>query len=220
MRFAAQHDPSSADTSAGFHYAYSCSNGDLSGATYGGSGAADSAPCTFADNGTYTVKGRIIDKDGGFNEYMTDVTVKNLPPVVTAAADQTGDEGTAKSFDLGSFSDPGVNDNPWKVHVDWGDTTSSDPGDRSAQGALGSTSHTFADHGTYTVKVTVTDKDGASGDASFKVVVSNLPPVVIAAADQTADEGSAKSFDLGSCTAPDASDNTGSVHVELGDTTS
>src|SRR5256884_5339023 len=34
VSFANQSDPSTADTNAGFHYAYSCSNGDLSGATY------------------------------------------------------------------------------------------------------------------------------------------------------------------------------------------
>src|SRR5204862_903851 len=110
--FSAQHDPSSADTAAGFHYAFSCTNGDLSGSTYGGSGTSASTSCTFADNGTHTVKGRIIDKDGGFNEYTTDVVVKNVRPTVTAPSDQATDEGTSKSFDLGSFSDPGANDSP------------------------------------------------------------------------------------------------------------
>ena len=46
-------------------------NGDLSGATYAGSGTSASTSCTFADNGTYSVKGRIIDKDGGYTEYTT-----------------------------------------------------------------------------------------------------------------------------------------------------
>src|ERR671935_184803 len=42
ISFSNQFDPSSTDTSAGFHYAFSCSNGDLSGATYGGSGTSAS----------------------------------------------------------------------------------------------------------------------------------------------------------------------------------
>src|SRR5207244_4342527 len=71
VSFSDQSDPSSADTTAGFHYAFSCTNGDLSGATYAGSGTSASTTCTYADNGTYTVKARIIDKDGGFNEYTT-----------------------------------------------------------------------------------------------------------------------------------------------------
>src|SRR5437879_9966550 len=73
VSFSNQLDPSSADTSAGFHYAYSCTNGSLAGATYAGSGASASTNCAFADNGTSTVRARIIDKDGGFTEYTTDV---------------------------------------------------------------------------------------------------------------------------------------------------
>src|SRR5205814_3514103 len=73
VSFSAQSDPSSADTTAGFHYAYSCTNGDLSGATYGGSGTSATHSCTFDDNGTYPVKARIIDKDGGFTQYTTTV---------------------------------------------------------------------------------------------------------------------------------------------------
>ena len=48
------------------------------------------------------------------------VTVANVAPVVTAAADQTASEGTWKSFNLGSFTDPG-DDGPWAVKVKWGD---------------------------------------------------------------------------------------------------
>src|SRR5205823_12338996 len=106
VTFTSQHDPSGADTAAGFHYAFSCTNGDLSGSTYGTAGTSASAQCAFVDNGTYTVKGRIIDKDGGFNEYTTDVVVKNLPPVVTAASDQTADEGTAKNIGRASCREP------------------------------------------------------------------------------------------------------------------
>src|SRR5207247_7832788 len=58
ISFSGQHDPSGADTSAGFHYAYSCSNGSLSSATYAGSGTAASKQCTFADNGVDTVRAR------------------------------------------------------------------------------------------------------------------------------------------------------------------
>src|SRR6185503_9193024 len=54
ISFSNQFDPSSVDTVAGFHYAYSCTNGDLSSATYAGSGTSDSTTCTFNDNGTYT----------------------------------------------------------------------------------------------------------------------------------------------------------------------
>ena len=51
------------DTAAGFHYAYACENGSLAEATYAGSGTSASTTCTYDDNGTYTVRARIIDKD-------------------------------------------------------------------------------------------------------------------------------------------------------------
>src|SRR5205807_5277211 len=121
------------------------------------------------------VRARIIDKDGGYTEYTTDITVKNVAPTVTAPSDQSSDEGASHAFDLGSFSDPGVNDAPWAVHVNWGDNTSTN-GTRSAQGGLGTSSHTYDDNGTYTVTVKVTDKDGGSGEASFKVTVANVAP--------------------------------------------
>src|SRR5439155_4207805 len=113
ISFSGQSDPSTADTTAGFHYAYSCTNGDLSAATYAaGSGASATKSCTFNDNGIYTVKARIIDKDGGYSEYTTKVTVNNVNPTVTAPADQTANEGASTSFNLGSFGDPGA-DSPW-----------------------------------------------------------------------------------------------------------
>ena len=91
------------------------------------------------------------------NQFVT-VTVANLAPVVTAAADQGSDEGQDVAFDLGSFSDAGANDADWTVDIDWGDS-SSDTFDAALQGALGTLNHTYADDGLYSVEVCVTDKD-------------------------------------------------------------
>src|SRR5207245_9097526 len=76
ISFSGQFDPSSADTTAGFHYAYSCTNGSLAAATYANTAAnSDSTNCSFDDNGSYSVKGRIIDRDDAFSESTTTVTV-------------------------------------------------------------------------------------------------------------------------------------------------
>src|SRR5207245_11673635 len=86
VSFSSQLDPSAADTSAGFHYAYSCTNVSLTAATYAASGAGASTSCTFTDDGSFTVRARIIDKDGGFSEYTTTVSVSNLQHVASAPA--------------------------------------------------------------------------------------------------------------------------------------
>jgi hypothetical protein len=81
VSFSAQFDPSMADTTAGFMYAYDFDNDgtfELGDGTYSGgvSGGTATAPASYlADGpGTRTVKGRILDKDGSLNDYTTTIT--------------------------------------------------------------------------------------------------------------------------------------------------
>src|SRR3989440_4831008 len=119
--------------------------------------------------------GRINDKDGGDTEYTASVTVNNVNPAVAAPADQNANEGASTSFSLGSFGDPGA-DSPWAVDVDWGDGSAHTTFSKTATGSHGFQSHNYADNGSYTVKVKVTDKDGGYGSAEVKVTVANGPP--------------------------------------------
>src|SRR5205814_1547677 len=102
ISFSAQSDPSSADTAAGFHYSYDCTAGGSNlASSYATAGTSASSPCTFDDNGVYTVYGRIFDRNNGFSTYTTSVTVNNVPP--TASLGNTGpvDEGSPATI---SFS--------------------------------------------------------------------------------------------------------------------
>jgi len=63
------HDPSAADTAAGFQYAFDC------GTHYGAFGSASSVSCPTDDTGTRTVHTTIRDKDGGTTEYTATVQV-------------------------------------------------------------------------------------------------------------------------------------------------
>lgn len=130
VSFSAPSDPSTIDTTAGFRYAYDFNNDgsfDLGDGTYAGSGtnAAPVVPALYlADGaGSLVVRGRIIDKDGGFTDYTTTVTINNVVLAVTAPADQQTSTGVLTSFALGSFADPGA-DSPWQITVDWGDGSS------------------------------------------------------------------------------------------------
>ena len=58
-------DPSGADTTAGFSYAFDCGDG----AGYGAFGAASSVSCPTSQDGPRTVGAKIADQDGGETEY-------------------------------------------------------------------------------------------------------------------------------------------------------
>ena len=62
-------DPSSADTSAGFTYAFDCGSG------YGAFGPSNTATCPTSTTGTRTVHAKIRDKDGDAREYTAQVDV-------------------------------------------------------------------------------------------------------------------------------------------------
>jgi hypothetical protein len=108
------------------------------------------------------------------------ISVQNVNPSVTAPSSQTATQGVAKSFTLGSFSDPGA-EASWSVTVNWGDGSTNDTFTSagnvtsaicSASCSLGSRTHTYATTGSKTVTVTVNDGTG-SGQATFSVSVAS-----------------------------------------------
>jgi hypothetical protein len=197
-------DPSNADTTAGFTYAFDCGGG------YGSFGAASTATCSTTDNGTRTVRGQIRDKDGGVSELTKSVTIDNVVPTVTTA-NQTATEGSAATLALGSFSDPGP-DNPWSVDVTWGDGSAHYSATAATVGPLGSQGHTYADSGTYTVTVRVTDKDGGVGTSTYSVAVANVAPASSLPATAGATLNVAASLSFGPATDPSTPDTSAGFH--------
>ncbi|UCE37509.1 MAG: right-handed parallel beta-helix repeat-containing protein [Thermoplasmata archaeon] len=149
-----------------------------------------SATHTWNDNGIFTVKGKIMDKDGGYTEYTTDVTVNNVAPTVDAGSDQAADEGDTVSFS-GTFTDPGSEDThtiEWDYNYDGITFTVDDSGSLT-------TSTVFADNGVFIVALRVTDDDGDEGLDTLTVTVSNVPPIAIAEVSQyVVDEGTPLNF--------------------------
>jgi PKD repeat protein len=129
---------------------------------------------TYADNGIYIV---ILTVTNSENQVATDtltVMVYNVPPTVTAVADQSIDIGEMWSGILATFTDPGVLDTHTAV-IDWGDGNVTSGSVDQAAGSV-SGSHSYQAAGVYTVIVTVTDNDGNAGSDSLTVTV--LPGAV------------------------------------------
>jgi hypothetical protein len=167
-------DPSSDDTAAGFHYAFSCDNGALPD-TYTDAGTSSSAQCTFHDNGSYVVSARIFDKDDGHTDYSTTVEVRNVAPTITDVA-ATGSAGTAcrsgnattLSF---AWSDPAGTHDTYSYDVDWGDGSAHATATAQTSPVAGLT-HSYTP-GSFTISIVVSDEDGGSSAPSL-VQVSHL----------------------------------------------
>ncbi len=144
-----------------------------------------------SDGGTYKLVTRFVGNAYYKPSKAATVTVAVAAPTtpkVTAPASQIATEGVAKSFSLGSFSDP--DGGPWTVTVAWGDGTPNDVFTTGSAGSLGTRVHTYADGpAVRPVSVTVEDSTGRSGSAAFAVTVANVAPSVDAGADAAIDEG-------------------------------
>lgn len=193
ISFSGQFDPSAADTAAGFRYAFACDGADLSAATYASSGAADSIACPFDDGpGAHLVRARIIDKDGGYTEYTTVVTVNNVAPTATLANSGPIDEGSAVTISFGAQYDPSTADTAAGFHYaiacDGADLSSAT---YAASSAADSASCTFDDGpGTYAVHGRIIDKDGGYSEYSTLVTVNNVAPTATLVDPGAVPEGS------------------------------
>jgi endoglucanase len=124
----------------------------------------------------------------------------NIPPVAAISANPvTGDEPLSVSFDASGSSDSDGS----VVAYDW------DFGDGSTGSGV-SLTHTFEKAGSYIATLTVTDDEGATGQATITIVVTdpeqcagNEPPQIsLSASPQTGDAPLTVSFDA-SATDPD-----------------
>jgi hypothetical protein len=129
---------------------------------------------TYADgNAPRTITVDLVDEDGTHIEASSlSLTVNNVAPTVgevTAPLDPV--QVNTEIATSATFTDPGILDTHTAVW-DWGDETTSagivseTDGSRSVEG-----SHIYATAGVYTVTLTVTDKDGGTGQSVFQFIV-------------------------------------------------
>jgi RHS repeat-associated protein len=131
-----------------------------------------------------TIKFRLVnnDQDTGTQVRILDVFVPsaNRPPVVSGVGDQTASEGTPVAIHT-TFTDPDGGDSHTAT-VEWGDGTTGPAAitpTAAGEYAVDAT-HVYADDGTYSARLAVTDSAGASGETAFSVSVDNVAPTVTA----------------------------------------
>ncbi|MGH2446126.1 MAG: PKD domain-containing protein, partial [Candidatus Limnocylindria bacterium] len=155
------------------------------------------------------------DSEGNIGETAFILASENVPPTVIIDPAQVTaiDEGDTLAVSA-TFTDPG-DDDPYTATIDYGDgsgpqpaavatTVTTPPQAGTVDGSLA-----YGDDGNFTVFVTVTDADGASGSASFTVTVDNIDPdaIIETAAPVIADVGDPVALD-GRATDPGSDDLT------------
>src|SRR5262249_19432070 len=148
----------------------------------------------------------------------------NVAPTILTATNLSGSEGKALSFSA-TFSDPGVLDTH-TASINWGDGTSGS-GKVTESGGNGSVAadHTYADNGTYTITLRVTDDDGGYHEVPRTATITNAVPVVTAAGNltfvrRTPQTSQVASFtDLGFTFAPAGTQETFTSVINWGDNT-
>jgi PKD repeat protein len=160
---------------------------------------------SLAVDTTYIIAVYVYDGRGGVDVQTWTVTIRDSVPTVDLTGIATGTECTNFTFNANVVSYDSVASVAW----DFGDGT-------VATGTSRSASHVYAESGTYTVRVTVTDSDGDAVTDTLTVIVSDISPDVDAGDDQTTEAGVPVNFS-GTATMPCAADTIQNYTWDFGD---
>ncbi|KAA0004469.1 MAG: PKD domain-containing protein [Thermoplasmata archaeon] len=120
----------------------------------------------YTDDGTYTVTLTVTDDDGASDSISKIIEIKNAPPdadfyYVPPSPD---DLDNVSFYDTSGDADGSVVAWYW-VFGDGNTSHEQNP------------SHSYKNNGVYTVRLTVTDDDGANDSVIHSIIISNIPPV-------------------------------------------
>jgi Ca2+-binding RTX toxin-like protein len=176
VSFANGSDDSAADLAAGLKYTFATSESGLA-PSYATASFDPTASFTFPDNGTYTVYGRVYDKDGLFTPYTTTVTVANVAP--TASLGNAGPvfESSPVVVSFTSATDVSATDLLAGLKFSFATTKDGLAGTYDAANSSNVLPFTFPNNGTYPVYGRVFDKDGDYSDYETTVTVLNQAPL-------------------------------------------
>lgn len=154
-------DPNAVDVASGFVYAWKVTK---NGAAFA-SGTGASFTFTPDDNGTYVASLVVTDRDSKSSSQVSKtILVDDVAPTAGITGPTSGLIGAALAF-APTVSDPSPLDAAAGLTYLW------DFGDGTPARGQAPT-HVYATAGAYTVRVTVTDKDGLSGTRTLAVVIN------------------------------------------------
>jgi PKD domain len=198
IHFRLAHDPSAADTSAGFVYQVACDGTSFAPA------AGGNTTCTFDDGpSSHIVVGRITDKDGGTTEVRTTVNVTNAAPTATLSMPAVVDEGSLFNVAVTSPGDPSAAD----TRAGFGYSFACDGAAFSPAAPVSTTPCVFDDGpSSHVVRARISDKDGGTTLLEATVFVRNVAPQATFVAPPPLDEGSSFTLALTAAHDPSAAD--------------
>jgi subtilisin len=142
------------------------------------SGASPTATRSYSAAGTVAVKLRVTDNDGAWNDATRNLTVtspSNQPPTASfTVSPNPALTNQTVTFNGSASSDPDGTIANYRWDLDGNGSFETDTG------TTATTSRTYASPGTVTVKLRVTDNQGATHDATKSLAITsppNQPPV-------------------------------------------
>jgi PKD repeat protein len=151
----------------------------------GGVDSGISVAHVFADDGAHSATITVCDDNGACTSSSKSVTVNNANPTITSmTSTASGAEAEVLSFSAVA-TDPGAD----TLTYSW------DFGDDSPLQAGASVTHAYADDGTYTYSLTVSDEDGGTSIQVGTAGIGNTAPVISLVGDVDGDEGELRVFD-------------------------
>jgi len=133
----------------------------------------------YADTGSYVVRASVVDEDGAeaTRTAVRGITVgrtpRNNPPIAVISGPSSVREGSIVSFSASGSGDPEGD----SLTFTWL------PGDGRVLGGVtyghAQPGWSYANNGSYTVSVIVTDSQGAADTASQQITVTNAPPIIL-----------------------------------------